>query len=94
LKVDGTTISPVFEKSTTLYTATVGSEVNTLQIEAIPENLLAQVRGDGEVTLTPGVNNIEIEVEKKLLMKAIDKLSERLRLTHVPEVVEELVPEP
>lgn len=71
LKVDGTTISPVFEKSTTLYTATVGSEVNTLQIEAIPENLLAQVRGDGEVTLTPGVNNIEIEVESEAGTKKI-----------------------
>ena len=71
LKVDGATISPAFEKSKTLYTATVDSDVNTIQIEALPEDLLAQVRGDGEITLTPGVNNIEIEVESEAGTKKI-----------------------
>ena len=49
-----------------------------------------QTVGDKSICTLDTINEVASSLDHTL----IDKLSERLRLTHVPEVVEELVPEP
>lgn len=62
LTVNGTTYTPDFSKTTTVYTATVARNVNTLQITALPEDARSTVSGDGEVSLSLGVNYIDLVV--------------------------------
>ena len=62
LTVDGYTLTPVFSKSTTLYTLTVGNDVNSVLVEATKEHNLATVTGDGSQDLDVGENEIVIEV--------------------------------
>lgn len=62
LIVDGYTLTPVFSKSTTLYTLTVKNDVNSVLVEAVKEHNLATVTGDGSQELDVGENEIVIEV--------------------------------
>lgn len=62
LVVDGYTLTPTFNKSTTLYTLTVGNDVNSILVEATKEHELATVTGDGAQDLKVGENEIVIEV--------------------------------
>lgn len=62
LTVNGTTYTPDFSKTTTVYTAIVARNVNTLQITALPEDIRSTVSGDGEINLSLGINYIDIVV--------------------------------
>ena len=61
LKVKNLTLEPEFDKQTINYD--LGStELDELEIEAIPEDSRATVNGAGKVKLESGKNNIKIEV--------------------------------
>lgn len=62
LTVFGTTLDPVFNKTTTLYKAKVGNDINTIIIEGIAEDPTATVDNIGEITLDVGENIVEITV--------------------------------
>lgn len=62
LRVVDYQISPEFKKTTTLYNLTVGNDVNSIVIEAIPEYKTSTVSGDGLQLLVVGENQFVIEV--------------------------------
>lgn len=62
LEVEGFTITPEFNKATTLYYTDVESNINSIVVEAIPESSKATVEGDGLQILNTGTNQITIEV--------------------------------
>ena len=61
LKVNGQTIEG-FNPNQTSYNLTVGNDVSSIDVEAIPESIYADVEGDGTKTLTVGNNQIVITV--------------------------------
>ncbi len=62
LEVLNHTITPTFNKTTTLYQVTVGSNVNNIVIEATKEDEKANVTGDGLQNLSPGENIFIVKV--------------------------------
>ena len=62
LEVEDHTFTPEFNKTTTIYYMDVDRDVNKLLINAIPEDENATVTGDGNVTLTLGVNYLQVTV--------------------------------
>lgn len=62
LKILGYEINPEFHKATTLYTATVPSDVNSVMIEATAEDEMATVTGDGNQLLVTGENYLVVQV--------------------------------
>lgn len=65
LRLDKEGITPSFNKEITEYYITVDSTVNNLQINAIPENIEANVEIKGNNNLVNGINKIEIIVTSK-----------------------------
>ena len=62
LSVDGYKISPEFKKDVTEYELTVDESVEKVKINAKANDSKATVKGDGEISLSNGENNIEIKV--------------------------------
>ncbi len=62
IKIDGKSIEPKFEMFTTEYVVTVGEEVETIEIEAVPDDEKAKVEIKGNTNLKSGRNEIEIQV--------------------------------
>lgn len=62
LSVLGYEIKPTFNKGTTLYTLTVPNDINSIMVEAIPEDENSSIFGDGTQILNVGVNQIIVEV--------------------------------
>ena len=62
LSVDGYKLSPEFKKNTTTYSLDLPSGVENLTIKATKEDSKASIKGDGKVTVTEGVNKLEIKV--------------------------------
>ena len=62
LEVDGYTINPNFNKSTTLYNLTVGNDINSINVIALPEDVQATITGDGVHSLNVGPNYVTVEV--------------------------------
>lgn len=62
LSVLGYDLTPEFNKGTTLYTVTVPNDINSVMIEAVPEDETATVFGDGAKILTVGLNQLIVEV--------------------------------
>ena len=62
LSVDGYKLSPEFKKNTTTYSLDLPSGVENITIKATKEDSKASIKGDGKVTVTEGVNKLEIKV--------------------------------
>ena len=62
LKVEGYTLEPAFDKTTTLYMLTVPNDVKTVNVIATPEDEYATVTGTGSVTIYTGENQLLVEV--------------------------------
>ena len=62
LEVVGYSISPSFVKTTTGYTLSVPSNVNTVIVNATAEASTSTVTGTGEVTLVTGTNTLNVDV--------------------------------
>lgn len=62
LTIDGTTFTPVFNKTTTLYSAVAPNNTNSIVVNGTLESNLASVEGFGNIPLTVGENIIEITV--------------------------------
>ena len=62
LAIEGVTLNPEFDSSTTVYTATVDNKTEELNILAIPENQNAKVTITGGNNLQIGDNKVSISV--------------------------------
>lgn len=62
LSVEGYEITPSFNKETLEYNLEVENEVESVNISALKEDNAASVTGAGQITLTEGLNKIEIVV--------------------------------
>ena len=62
LSIEGTTISPEFKSNVYEYTASVDSAIEKVKINATTNDSKAVVSGTGEVSVSEGVNNLEIIV--------------------------------
>ena len=62
LQVEGYTLDPIFDKTTTLYMLTVPNDVRTVNVIAQPEDPNATVTGTGSVTIYTGENQLLVEV--------------------------------
>ena len=71
ITIDGTTLNPGFNPNTTVYTAQVGSGVNSIKVNATPENENAKVeysvngsefKSDGNLDLQEGNNVVIVKV--------------------------------
>lgn len=62
LSIDGFKFSPEFKKDITEYELTVDESVEKVKINAKANDSKASVRGDGEISLSNGENNVEIKV--------------------------------
>ena len=62
LEVEDHTFTPEFSKTTTVYYLNVERDVETIQVNAIAEDVNATVEGDNEVNLNVGVNYVEVKV--------------------------------
>ena len=62
LTIDGFDISPSFDKETKEYSVEVPNGTEKVNIKAEKADSSASVKGDGEVSVTEGVNKIEIKV--------------------------------
>lgn len=62
LAVLDNSIKPSFNKAITLYTVTVGNDVNSIAIEATAEDPKATISGLGSHTLNVGENQLVVEV--------------------------------
>lgn len=62
LGIDGFDITPSFDKEVSEYSAMVPNGTEKVTINAEKDNSYAKVSGDGEVSVTEGVNKIEIKV--------------------------------
>ena len=62
ITVDEYELTPVFSKETLEYSVTVPSTVNTIHLEASPEDNTASVSGTGEKDVEEGANSFEIRV--------------------------------
>ena len=65
LGINGYEIQPTFNKSTTLYTLTVPNNINSVLVEAIPENEKATITGIGSQMLNVGENILVVEVSSE-----------------------------
>ncbi len=63
LYIDGYDISPTFNKDTNKYTLEVNENTNKINIKTKTSDERAKVKGDGNITLATGINNLTIEVE-------------------------------
>ena len=66
LEVEGFDINPNFNRNTTLYNLTVSSDIKTVNVIAIPEDINSIVSGTGTQTLTVGTNYVTVEVKSEL----------------------------
>lgn len=62
LSIDGYKLSPEFNKDTLEYNVELEPGTEKININAELESRVASVRGDGEVSITDGINTIEIVV--------------------------------
>ena len=63
LYIDGYDISPTFNKDINKYTLEVNENTNKINIKTETSDERAKVKGDGNITLATGINNLTIEVE-------------------------------
>lgn len=75
LSVEGYEISPVFDKDTLDYSVVVPEGTTGVKINALANDRYASVRGNGDVTLTEGVNNFEIVVKSETGKEKVYKLT-------------------
>lgn len=62
LGVDGYTLTPEFNASTTSYTVDMGSDITSIKITASKADSTASVTGTGEFPVSEGINTFEIKV--------------------------------
>lgn len=62
LNVEGYEISPAFDKDTLSYTVNVPEGTTNVTINALENDSKASVSGDGTITVTEGINNVNIVV--------------------------------
>jgi len=62
LSIDGYDISPVFNKDTTEYSSVVPNGTEKVKVNASVEDSTAKVSGTGEISVSEGVNKIEVKV--------------------------------
>ncbi|MBR1376263.1 MAG: cadherin-like beta sandwich domain-containing protein [Bacilli bacterium] len=62
LSIDGVSLTPAFNSSTTTYTASLNPDATSINISASTENSGAKVSGAGTIPVSKGNNNIEIKV--------------------------------
>ena len=62
LSVEGYDIDPKFSKDKTEYKLTVDEKVESIKVNAKASDSEAEVKGTGEIKLTPGENTLEIKV--------------------------------
>ena len=75
LSVEGYEISPVFDKDTLDYSVVVPEGTTGVKINALANDRYASVRGNGDVTLTEGVNTFEIVVKSETGKEKVYKLT-------------------
>lgn len=75
LKISSGTLSPAFHYKTTSYTASVGSDVNEISVDAKPSNAKATIESiTGNTDLKEGTNTISIVVKAENGAKATYKI--------------------
>ena len=62
LEVEGQTLTPEFNKDTLEYNLDLEHGTKSINVIANPEDSKASIDGDGEITLSQGMNNIKIVV--------------------------------
>lgn len=62
LSVEGYEISPAFDKDTLSYTVNVPEGTTSITVNALENDSKASVSGDGAITVTEGINNVNIVV--------------------------------
>ena len=62
LQVRGYTLNPYFNKETFKYTLEVKEDTDKITIDALTSDKNAKVKGDGNITLATGKNNLEVTV--------------------------------
>ena len=62
ITVDGLTLKEKFDKETLEYNVEVPAETEKIKINAQLADSTANIKGTGEVSVTPGLNTFEIEV--------------------------------
>ncbi len=65
LSVDGYILNPTFNKDTINYSINVGSDVNSIIVNAIPEVSSSTVKITGNTNLKAGVNTVVVNVKSK-----------------------------
>lgn len=60
---------PSFDKETKEYSVEVPNSTEKVNIKAEKADSSASVKGDGEVSVTEGVNKIELRLRQKMVMK-------------------------
>ena len=71
LEIESVTMTPEFSKTTTVYYATVGHDVNNIVIHAIPEDPRSIIGGDGTVDLNMGINYLDVTVTSEAGTKKV-----------------------
>lgn len=62
LTIEGVTLDPSFDKDTTNYKATVGKDVDSVEVKAVAESSKSNVKVEGNKNLKDGENTIKITV--------------------------------
>lgn len=62
LSVEGYEISPAFDKDTLSYSVNVPEGTTSITVDALENDSKASVSGDGTITVTEGINNVNIVV--------------------------------
>ncbi len=63
LDIDGYNISPIFSKNINKYSLEVEENISKINIKTVTSDERAKVKGDGNITLATGINNLTVEVE-------------------------------
>lgn len=75
LEIEGYELNPSFDKDTLEYSVILEPGLEKININTIKEHSKASVKGDGEISLTEGVNTIEIIVTAENGNERVYKIS-------------------